>query len=361
MQIKARYPNEETLVGEIDRRVPELLQSLRQALESDEAEYIRQKGKFVLGIVFAVAGFILFTFFTDGSFGVYDSSPPLFFSLLFLSCLLAGTGGWWIFKAGTFIAKFNKKLNALLFPLVFSLFDLKSETVGSAVEITAASTLADISLTDDQAKKEIVLNVLAASELVTEPHNTNTVDDAYETRIGGKHFQVTELDLSHQTGSGKNRHVKHIFKGYFASFELDRTLVGKTFVSTEGDKHGFGHRSFWKSLAGAGALTTELEWNDFEKLLHVATTDPIEARYVLSTDFMSDLHNWWQGRKANIRISFIGNQVYLLYPDNKIRLGRSVGRLTDSEVSDYTRTIAVPLLHVLYLIEDVEKQFNHPR
>lgn len=83
------------------------------------------------------------------------------------------------------------------------------------------------------------------------------------------------------------------------------------------------------------------------------TTDKVEARYILTPNFMSDLYDWWKAKKGNIRISFIGNKMYLLFPDNQIRFNDTVANIDETEVKQYMLTIARPLLHILHLIEDV--------
>ena len=165
---------------------------------------------------------------------------------------------------------------------------------------------------------------------------------------------ISELSVKLETGSGKNRSIKKIFTGYFVSFDLDRTLEGKTFVSAEGDETGFGHRSFFTDIGKKGVQETKLEWNQFEDKLHVATDNETEARYVFTTDFMSDLYLWWEGRKSHIRISFIGNHMYMLFPDERVRFDSTIPRINEKEVKEYLLTIARPLLHVVHLAENVQ-------
>ena len=83
------------------------------------------------------------------------------------------------------------------------------------------------------------------------------------------------------------------------------------------------------------------------------TTDKVEARYILTPNFMSDLYDWWKGQKGNIRISFIKDRMYLLFPDSQVRLNDTVSNIDETEVKQYMLTIARPLLHILHLIEDV--------
>lgn len=211
---------------------------------------------------------------------------------------------------------------------------------------------------DHEPNDEAMRVRLAASELVTEPHNTFDFDDAISTSVYDREAFFVEGDIKHVTGSGKNRQVKHIFKGVFAVVALPRSLVGKTFISTEGDKSGFGHISFWNGIMDTGARETELEWNDFENKLHVAATDPTEARYILTPDFMQDLYTWWLEKPGNIRVSFIGNHLGVLYPDKHVRINHALWRIDTLSLRDYALSIARPLVHILHLVEDVEKRFR---
>ena len=97
-----------------------------------------------------------------------------------------------------------------------------------------------------------------------------------------------------------------------------------------------------------------MEWNEFEALLHVAATNPTEARYILTTDFMVELHDWWQEHKGNIRLSFIASRMYILFPDKGIKLKDTVPSLDESALRAYILSIAKPLLHVLHLVEKVK-------
>lgn len=202
--------------------------------------------------------------------------------------------------------------------------------------------------------------LLDHSELITEPRNTMTVDDVVISKTGhNTPLFFAELDARHETGSGKNRRVKKIFHGLFVSATLPKTLTAKTFVSTEGDRLGFGHKSFWKSLFVSGTpRETIFEWNDFEEKLHVATTDETEARYVLTPDFMATLYDWWKVRRGNIRVAFLADRMYILFPDRHMKLGSSVSSLDPYELKQYMKTIVGPLWHVGELLKLVEQRFR---
>ena len=172
--------------------------------------------------------------------------------------------------------------------------------------------------------------------------------------MGGVAITVAELDIAHVTDSGKNKNTKQIFHGYFAVMELGKELTGKTFVSTEGDTNGFGEITFWNKNTTNIPRETVLEWNDFENMLHVATTDETEARYILTPNFMLDLYEWWKEQKTNIRVSFIKDRLYILFPDELVRIETTVDNMTEERLVEYAYTIARPLWHIIRLIEKVK-------
>ena len=169
------------------------------------------------------------------------------------------------------------------------------------------------------------------------------------------------MDIKHVTGSGKNRQVKRIFKGIFVSYQLPVVLEGRTFISTRGDSQGFGHTGFWRSVTGGASLQeTKMEWNQFNKQIRVATTNPTEARYILTPAFMSDLYDWWHEKKVNIRISFIADHMYILFPDRTMFINQALSpfSLDTKKLQDYVMKTAVPFMHTLHLIEDIRVRFR---
>jgi hypothetical protein len=98
---------------------------------------------------------------------------------------------------------------------------------------------------------------------------------------------------------------------------------------------------------------TELEWNEFERDLHVATNNEAEARYVLTPDFMVDLHDWWSEEKENIRIVFRENKMLMLLPDRGVHINRSTASDKSEDLKDYALTMIKPLWRTLTLVEDI--------
>jgi hypothetical protein len=270
------------------------------------------------------------------------------------------------------IRQFHAKVDTILFGSVFSLFGLKGELIehtvvvdrkkiegtGRKIQETIDILQAHFRSLRESPETEQVVSSLTASELVTEPFNVTHIDNVFALDISDRRLMVSELHLQNIVYSGKHRQVQEIFKGYFVALPLKKAVTGKTFVSTEGDKLGFAHRTFWSTLLESTnkVKETKLEWNDFEALLHVATDNNREAREILTPQFMQDLYTWWKKHEGlNIRISFVGNLMYVLFPDSQIRFNKTVSKVEASELKEYILTIAVPLLHVLHLVEDVRR------
>jgi len=374
MGIRDQFPNEESLKNHFGTNIQYFVDSIRESVGSLEAEYIqksKRRSKGMKRIGTGVGILIVVSGISDS-----DSVSGMIVVVLLLlgspvAAYLIWTGKNLVKGTSEAILTFNNGLNEALYPLVFNVFGLTAESVGHTKKDKkdfdtsirnpeesfwqANLRLANVSkslLTSPET--DSVLSLLDHSELITEGRNRVVVDDMINSEFASRSLFLSELDVKHVTGSGKNRKVKKIFHGYFISHDLPKTLTGKTFVSTEGDRKGFGHQSFWKSKSGTEVKKTELEWSDFEDKLHVVTDDPVEARYILTPDFMSDLYDWWTNKEENIRISFISNRMYILFPDKKVRMGKTIKKIDPKEVGEYLESIGIPLLHVLHLVEDLE-------
>lgn len=368
-KLKERIPTEDVLRENISKLVPEITAEIRASVGALEAEHILFRKKIRKWIGVGLAAFFIF-YVSPHILSYLGTLFPILASLGFVvisACVLLAffvlikiPAMYRFIKAGLEVSRrFDNGVNKIVFSRTLGLFGLTnvlfaSKEVGAAGVFTLRSSNSPLSiLSDTLSEAATALSLLSDSELITESHNTNTVGDLVTATYGDSHISFAELDIRHETGSGKNRSVRNIFKGYLVVYDLDRTLTGKTFISTEGDTSGWGHKSFWSSLKEGGVKETQLEWPEFENLLHVATTDGAEARYVLTTDFMQDLHEWWKKEKGNIRLSFIGKRMYILFPDAQVQLHGTIGKIDEKNVLEYSYAVARPLLHVMHLVEDV--------
>lgn len=206
---------------------------------------------------------------------------------------------------------------------------------------------------DDVHRKETEA-IVKASDLLVEHIDVLTADDMFSF-FDPYELTVREIQATRQVNTGKSSTTVRIFHGVVVEATLPKTLEGATIISTEGDKGSFSHRDFWRSLVGKGGVEeTVLEWNEFENDLHVATNNPVEARYILTPNFMVDLHTWWAEHKTNIRISFTGNKFFMLLPDTQVRIGTSTTSTDSDDLKAYAQAVIEPLWRTLLLIEDIK-------
>jgi Protein of unknown function (DUF3137) len=210
-----------------------------------------------------------------------------------------------------------------------------------------------VTLSEETEHGDSTKQLFSTSGLLGESVDTVTVDDAYSCASPYPHT-VREIHATRQESDGKRSRTVTVFKGLFVTLSLPKALTGETYISTEGDKYGFAHERFWTRMLGERQIEkTELEWNEFEKDLHVATNDPVEARYILTPNFMSDLHAWWSEGKENIRLCFKGNELNMLLPDSQVQLGYATASEREDKLATYLLSMAKPLWRTILLAEDI--------
>ena len=375
MSVKKNIPNEAALEAVIAGQIAVITEQTKTEVGALEKQYVQFRHYQRVGFLIIAASFLLpnfAVFILEVFFANLSNNWSTLISIgVFIVSLAicAYYGGKFLLSGSDVIRMFHAKVDRVLFGKIFAIFELKGKLIEHTVVVDKKEVdphgpkwrqLYEIirahfhSLRESE-KSERVMTSLTSSELITEPFNTTKIDNIFEITLGDKILFVSELHVQNITGSGRSRSVNEIFKGYFATTSLKETLNGKTFVSTEGDLYGFAHRTYWSGLTNETVKETIFEWNDFEKLLHVATNNEQEARHVLTTTFMTDLYDWWKIQsKANIRVSFIGNDFYLLFPDKQIRFEDTVSEVEQKQLQEYLLTIARPLMHVLHLVEGVK-------
>lgn len=351
MKLKERIPNESTLVEIVERDIVAVTGEVRSEVGSLEVDYIKYRRHQRIGFIIIIAAFLVPNIVS--SIGLFSNLDEISFVIGIVSLIICIAFGFKLTITGNkVIDLFNSGVNDVLYNKIFFLLGISGRLLKPEMRIEPTAKNLFLAMPNISTGKTIEL--LNQSELITSTFNRVQIDNSYDIAIGNSNLYVSELDVKFESRSSKNNTVVPLFKGYFVSFTLDKTLDGKTFVSTEGDELSFGHRSLFTDMGAKGVRETKLEWNQFEDKLHVATDNEVEARYILSTDFMSDLYEWWEGQKGHIRISFIGNHMFLLFPNEKIRFDATIDKIGEKEVKEYLLTIAKPLLHVVHLAETIQ-------
>lgn len=374
MRYKQGIPNTDTLRSLIAENISAITSAVRAEVGTLEKEYINFRRYhrvtvLVIALAFLLPNLAVFLL------GIYLTELPntlryiigVVAALLTLS-MCGYYGGRLILSGYEMIQQFHKSIDKIAFSKVFDLIGVEGKLLTHSIHISEKlldestskwSQLFEIIVghyhsikVTDEAKQ--VFAALTSSELITEPYNVTQIDTVFEVTVAGSPLTITELDIKHVDGSGRKKRETSLFKGYFATYPLKRTCNGKTFISTEGDLYGFAHRTYWEGVASGEVKEVIVGDTAFEELLFVATTDEAETKAIVSKQFMDDLYAWWQKQNANIRISFIGDTMYILFPDERIRFEDTVDSIDDKEVEEYLVTIAEPLLHIIHLIEDME-------
>ncbi len=378
MSIKETIKDEAALETVIEYKIAAITAATKREVGKLEQDYAKFRRYQRIGFLLIAAAFLLpnsAVFVLEVLFVNLTNFWSTIISIIvfFVSLMLCSYFGFKFFISGSDVVRqFHAKVDTILFGGIFNLLGVTGELIEHTVVVDKKpidgtggkiAELIDIlrahfrSLRESP-ESEQVLSSLTTSELITEPFNTTHIDNVFAVDVAEKRLMVSELHLQHITGSGRSRSVKQIFKGYFVALPLKKAVSGKTFISTEGDTLGFAHQTYWSSLLQKEGKVkeTKFEWNDFEELLYVATDNNREAREILTPEFMTDLYDWWKNHgKLNIRISFVGNLMYMLFPDSQIRFEKTVSKVEPKELKEYMLTIARPLLHVLHLVEDVRR------
>lgn len=207
--------------------------------------------------------------------------------------------------------------------------------------------------THDSAHRVKTSELLKESALLTSEGLDIEADDTY-TIYGENEVSVRELFVTKLVSNGKSTSRVEVFKGVFVVADLGKGHEAETYISTDGDRSGFAHRTFWSDLVESGEVKeTILEWNEFEKELHVATTNPTKAREILTPDFMQDVYEWWKEHELNMRIAFKGSKLYLLLPEETIKIGTSTTSIDSKKIESYAHSLLRPIWRSVKLVEDV--------
>lgn len=206
--------------------------------------------------------------------------------------------------------------------------------------------------THDAAHRTESETLLKESGILPESYDRFVADDMF-TFFEPYTVTARELYITKLVGQNQGSQAK-VFRGLFVVVDLPKAFKGVTALSTEGDKFGLTHLNFWgESLLASGLKETTFEWNQFETDLHVATTDPVEAREILTPSVMEGLHEWWLEYGDNIRVVFRGNRMYILLPDTSVKIGESTTSTDLHELEAYALSVIKPLWFALRLIEEV--------
>jgi hypothetical protein len=150
-----------------------------------------------------------------------------------------------------------------------------------------------------------------------EVFNTYAGEDFVTGRHGETAFRFCEIHAKHVTRRKKRTETRTVFDGLFFVADFNKSFRGQTLVLPDTAERTLGSfgRAF-QSLAsrGAGMQLVELECPEFERAFVVRTTDPVEARYLLSPSLMQRIRAFHDNTGSKLRIGFLRGRVYVALP-----------------------------------------------
>lgn len=138
-------------------------------------------------------------------------------------------------------------------------------------------------------------------------------EDLVRGTIGSTRCHFSELKVRR---AHKKNEPREVFSGLFLVADFSKTFCGKTMLLPDAAERTFG--VFGRALQGlrslGGASHVALEDPEFERLFSVYTTDPVEARYLLSPSLMSRIVRFRKESGSELRIGFADECLYLAMP-----------------------------------------------
>lgn len=160
-------------------------------------------------------------------------------------------------------------------------------------------------------------DVFAASRLFEgEAFNRYGGEDLVVGRHESTQFAFSELSVQHVKKRGKRIETEVVFRGLFFSADFNKAFNGETLVLPDRAEKRLGAvgRAFQSIAGGRGLDLVELEDPDFERAFVVYSSDPLEARYLLSTSLMRRILDFNANTGSKLRLSFIGGRLYVALP-----------------------------------------------
>ncbi|MBM4385148.1 MAG: DUF3137 domain-containing protein [Deltaproteobacteria bacterium] len=144
---------------------------------------------------------------------------------------------------------------------------------------------------------------------------------AGEDLVTGKHgataFRFCELHVKHVEKTKNGTRTRVVFDGIFFVADFNKSFRSQTVVLPDTAERALGTfgRAFQSLASGAsGMQLVELEDPAFERAFTVRSTDPTEARYLLSPSLMQRIAAFGANTGSKLRLGFLGGRVYVAIP-----------------------------------------------
>lgn len=226
--------------------------------------------------------------------------------------------------------------------------------------------------------KEVIINHYICSLLpgaTYEPAKYHSLHSYYESNLftsnvdrhnGANYvkgvFDKTELSFSYMHTEYKEvTHSKNgtkttwhtIFEGVFMQADSNKNFEGKTVVLPDTAEKMFGSIGKWmqKNSGNPVGQMVYMENVKFEKEFVVYSTDPVEARYLLTPKIQEQILHLKHFIKRDVRLSFVNNHIFIaISRGNLFNLDTSLSFNNTSTLKYYMKDV-IELLSLVNILD----------
>jgi hypothetical protein len=166
-------------------------------------------------------------------------------------------------------------------------------------------------------------------------------------------YMHTEYKQVSYTKNGTKTTWHTIFKGVFMCADSNKKFSGKTLVLPDTAEKYLGGFGKWlqKKTGNAVGEMVYMENVNFEKEFVVYSTDPVEARYLITPKIQEQIFNMKKLLKKDLRLSFVNNNVFIAVSrENVFQLNTSLSFTNINTLKYYMKDI-VELLTLIHLLD----------
>jgi hypothetical protein len=173
-----------------------------------------------------------------------------------------------------------------------------------------------------------------------------------KTDVSFSYMHTEYKEITH-TKNGTRTTWHTIFKGIFMCADSNKRFTGKTLVLPDTAEKYLGGFGKWLQKNAGNAVGEMVYMEDvrFEKEFVVYSTDPVEARYLITPKIQEQIFNMKKMLKKDLRLSFVNNNVFItISMDNIFQLNTALS-FSDNRTLRYYMKDIIELLTLIHLLD----------
>jgi hypothetical protein len=166
-------------------------------------------------------------------------------------------------------------------------------------------------------------------------------------------YMHTEYKQVSHTKNGTKTTWHTIFKGIFMCADSNKRFAGKTLVLPDTAEKYLGGFGKWlqKKAGNSVGEMVYMENVNFEKEFVVYSTDPVEARYLITPKIQEQIFNMKKLLKKDLRLSFVNDNVFIaINRENIFQLNTSLS-FTNADTLKYYMKDIIELLTLIHSLD----------